>query len=205
MMKPCNLTTKNQITRFGTPNAFSLNEKDMPSDDVSKIADYLDVEKSKRYQPGNGKTYCNIYAYDVAFLFPCFLPRVWWNDPKSVTEDTKAKYAANCHEVNADQLYAWFEKHSHEFGWKKATTLEEAQDAVNKGNFAIVVADNKTPGHSGHITVVHPETDKVKAKGKDGFILVQTQAGSTNKRIFRKPWYTMPYFLAWGCWIFIKK
>ena len=44
------------------------------------IVETLNVTASARYQPGSGKTYCNIYAYDFVTAMGGYLPRVWWMD-----------------------------------------------------------------------------------------------------------------------------
>ncbi|HEU5165884.1 MAG TPA: hypothetical protein VFU29_10115, partial [Chitinophagaceae bacterium] len=77
--------------RTGMAGPFSLNEPDQPlrsnnsdpsvlREDIMRIVNWLNVEKSthKRYQPGEGKTFCNIYAHDFCHLAGVYLPRVWW-------------------------------------------------------------------------------------------------------------------------------
>jgi hypothetical protein len=67
---------------------FSLNEPGQPfrsnsgapsvlRGEIMKIIDWLNVEKQthKRYQPGEGKTFCNIYAHDFCHLAGVYLPR----------------------------------------------------------------------------------------------------------------------------------
>src|SRR5690606_23905876 len=44
------------------------------------IVETLRVERSPRYQAEPGKTFCNIYAYDVVTALGGYLPRVWWMD-----------------------------------------------------------------------------------------------------------------------------
>lgn len=77
--------------RTGIAGPFSLNEPAQPSrsstaepsvlrKEIIKVIDWLNVEKPrhKRYQPGEGKTFCNIYAHDFCHLAGVYLPRVWW-------------------------------------------------------------------------------------------------------------------------------
>ncbi|MBC8064059.1 MAG: SH3 domain-containing protein, partial [Chlorobia bacterium] len=83
--KPGTITKRNEPA-----GARSLNEQGQPGRngesaqervaEIVKIIAWLDVENSKhkRYLPGGGKTYCNIYAHDYCYLAGVYLPRVWW-------------------------------------------------------------------------------------------------------------------------------
>jgi hypothetical protein len=44
------------------------------------IIETLKVETSKRYQPTDSTTYCNVYAYDLVTALGGYLPRVWWHE-----------------------------------------------------------------------------------------------------------------------------
>lgn len=46
--------------------------------ELTKIIEWLAVEKNKRYKRKPSATYCNIYAYDYCYLAGVYLPRVWW-------------------------------------------------------------------------------------------------------------------------------
>ncbi|HLU11805.1 MAG TPA: hypothetical protein VK003_19170 [Oceanobacillus sp.] len=154
----------------------------------------LNVEESARYKRTGKPTYCNIYAYDVISALGGYLPRVWWNDDVidriRQGENVPAIYPPNknspgtIHEVNANELTRWFAEFGGEFGWEKAANMTEAQDAANNGELAIIVAANKNPDASGHITVVMPETEDVTAKrDEQGNVIVPTQseAGANNR------------------------
>ena len=43
-------------------------------DDYKKVIDDIDVESTSKYQPSGGKTYCNIFAQDVAEEYGTPLP-----------------------------------------------------------------------------------------------------------------------------------
>ena len=43
-------------------------------DDYKKVIDDIDVEGTSKYQPSGGKTYCNIFAQDVAEEYGTPLP-----------------------------------------------------------------------------------------------------------------------------------
>ena len=69
--------------RDAPPNAFPIGEADRPRcppKSLADIADWMDVEHSRRYRPvPDGPTFCNIYAHDYCYLANVYLPRVWWN------------------------------------------------------------------------------------------------------------------------------
>lgn len=43
-------------------------------DDYKKVIDDIDVKGTSKYQPSGGKTYCNIFAQDVAEEYGTPLP-----------------------------------------------------------------------------------------------------------------------------------
>ncbi len=152
------------------------------------VVDTLDVEDSARYEPvEGGPTYCNIYAYDVISALGGYLPRVWWNDdvlPRiQAGEQVEPIYGETIHEMNANALTVWFDEWGAYFGWDLAGDMTEAQQAANNGELSIIVAANKNPKRSGHITVVMPETPGHEATSNEaGEVVVpmQSQAGRNN-------------------------
>jgi hypothetical protein len=150
------------------------------------VMNFLNVEVSQRYQPANGQTFCNIYAYDFAYLMGCYIPRVWWSNFAIKQKSfSKPKYAENLLELNANALYNWFSDFGQIYGWSECTSLE-AQQHANNGGCAIVIASNKVASRSGHITVVVPETDVLKHSNGTP---VQSQAGKTNNKVFKRNWW----------------
>jgi len=176
--------------------AFPLNERDMPKGDgtiagIRKIIDWLDVEKSARYIRDARSTFCNIYAYDYAYLMGAYVPRVWWAKVALENLDfSSPRYGSTILEMNANALYEWFPKYGGGFGWKEVNTTD-AQIAANQGHCVIMVAANKNRAKSGHIVAVVPETDKVKCMQANGIIIypVQSQAGAVNKKYFCSKWW----------------
>ena len=142
------------------------------------IVETLNVTESARYQPGEGKTYCNIYAYDVVTAMGGYLPRVWWTDPtwtkiqggseivsladlkrmkkdkEDVSNVVAPEYGVTVGEQNANALTKWMHKTGGEFGWSAATDMEAAQTAANQGQIVILLAANKVASKSGHVSVV---------------------------------------------------
>ena len=172
------------------------------------IVETLNVTASARYQPGEGKTFCNIYAYDVVTAMGGYLPRVWWTDAawtkiqggaeivtleelrrmKKEKEDVSnvvaPEYGVTVGEQNANALTKWMHKTGAEFGWSAAADMEGAQTAANTGSIVILLAANKVASKSGHVSVVLAESNDHQA-GRDEttnqvVVPLQSQAGSKN-------------------------
>lgn len=222
-IKPVHLPDNGkQVTRNDTARVARLNETGLVKVNLQEINNvserithiheiiaFLDVEHSKRYAPGSGKTYCNIYAYDVAYCTGAFLPRVWWTK-KAVEsllagEDVAVKYGITVSEYTANMITDWFEKFGNDFGWKRLFTLTELQDKVNEGKLGIIVAQRIDTTRSGHIVAVVPETNTLKAlrNGTEVVLPLQSQAGVKNKKYFTgyKWWEDKTRFKKFGFWV----
>lgn len=196
MIPQIHLTPKRPITRTQTETrAFPLNEPLMPKGDgtvasTRKIIEFLAVDKSARYKPTGVATFCNIYAYDFAYLMGAYLPRVFWTAQAIKDMNFVPVYGKTLTEMNANALYDWFPTRGGQFGWKEVNTTE-AQIEANQGKCVIMVAANLNRKKSGHIVAVVPETDTIKSVGSGGIIIypVQSQAGRVNKRYFCSKWW----------------
>ncbi|TND07881.1 MAG: hypothetical protein FD123_2871 [Bacteroidetes bacterium] len=178
--------------------------------DAHAIVAYLDVVNSLRYQRTTQSTYCNIYAYDFCYLAQAYLPRVWWTS-KTLMEFAKTPgynpapaYAKNVNELNANSLFDWLEEWSDDFGWVRATSLDEVQAKVNEGRVGLICAKRKVLSRSGHITCVVPEIagNPNVALRQNGKVVapLQSQAGATNKKFFATVWWTSSEFSEFGFW-----
>jgi hypothetical protein len=173
------------------------------------IVETLNVKESARYKPGEGKTYCNIYAYDVVTAMGGYLPRVWWTDAawtkiqagaeivsladlkrmkkdkEDVSNVVAPEYGVTVSEQNANALTAWMHKTgSSQFGWSQASDMDAAQASANQGSIVILLAANKVAKKSGHVSVVLAESNDHLA-GRDEatnkvVVPLQSQAGSKN-------------------------
>jgi hypothetical protein len=195
MMKPIHLESKNPVLRSNLRRAHRLNEKapeyNGSPESIHAIIEWLNVEKSARYLRNTTSTFCNIYAYDYATLLGAFVPRIWWNAlayPKVMQgENVPIKYGETVIEMNANQLYDWFKAQSSKFGWKQVT-MDQGQEAANKGKCVIIVGANVNRSRSGHITAIVPETDRFKAVRSPKFIPLQSQAGAVNFKYRAVDW-----------------
>lgn len=213
---------RNDITRAREGGwAYPLGEPDRPrrtgltSEDrieqLTSIVNYLDSKNHHhlRYWPKRGTTYCNIYAYDYAYLAGVYLPRVWWVEKylplikEGVT--VPIKYGDTVRELNANMIHDWFEDYGPIFGWKRELHLDVLQGAANHGEACIIVAKRKDLNRSGHIVAVVPENGDFKAiRNNAGEVIrpLESQAGAKNYNFVAKTkaWWQEKRFQSYGFW-----
>lgn len=170
-IKECIITDRNARRDNTRRRSMSLGEEyagpltcPITTEQIEGVLDWLDVENSKRYQPGNGQTHCNIFVHDFMRTIGLYVPRVWWTDPYSVTADTVPVYGANCREMSANALCKWMRQHGPDFGWKLSNRPITAN--TSRGEIGVVIG-MASSGH-GHTQVLY-----------DGWI---AQAGVNNYR-----------------------
>ncbi len=175
------------------------------------IVNYLDSENPahKRYQPKGRTTYCNIYPYDYCCLAGVFLPRTWWTGPALRRirdgEDIPIVYGDTVREMNVNMLHDWFEDYGADFGWHNEVDPDSLQEAANQGEVCIIVAQRMDLNRSGHIVVVAPEHDDVRAKRNSAMEILQpveSQAGVKNFRfkVSNSQWWRQDRFRSFGFW-----
>lgn len=177
--------------------------------ELRKIISFLDAENSRRYQPTSSPkaTFCNIYAYDYCHLAGAYLPRVWWT-AESIKKLRAGKEVAvslaTAAEMTANMLFNWLSEFGPGFGWTKVESLDEVQDAANRGGVGIICAQRKVLSRSGHIVAVVPETPPFAARREGGRVVraVESQAGESNHRFIVKQaaWWRGDQFRASGFW-----
>jgi hypothetical protein len=209
-------------TRRAPATAMSLNEPDQPArngttpdalrDEISEIIDYLNVEKAAhaRYQPADGRTFCNIYAHDFCTLAGVYLPRVWWTgdaiERLARGEPVEPRLGATIDEQRANDLFRWLRSFGPRFGWRQTGTLTKLQTEANVGAIGLIVARRVEDGRPGHITVVIPESADLRAKrDSTGEVIapLQSQAGATNfaRGIGALNWWKKDTFADSAFWI----
>jgi hypothetical protein len=109
------------------------------------IVTQFQVETAKRYAAADGKTFCNIFVWDVTRALGCELPH-WWLSK----------------ELSANGLSEWLKKQGEMHGWSRASELE-ARGAAEKGLPAIAIWVNPDGG-SGHVAVLVPSADPTKTE-----------------------------------------
>lgn len=194
--------------------AYRLTEPGCPpydgtAESVMAILRWHDVERGGRWKPLPATTYCNVYATDVAHACGVYLPRVWWAQAaiKSFQNGTpvSAVYAKTVVELSANMLYRWLAgPFSVDFGWR-LVTLTEGQDAANQGRPVVICARKVVEAHSGHISVLAPETDTVRAvRDAAGNVRLpaQSQAGGRNElHAVARNWWGGADMAEWGVWV----
>ena len=158
--------------------------------EIIAITKYLDTSKSshKRYLPGGGQTFCNIYSYDYARLSKVYVPRVWWTDGAlssiQAGHTPNVVYGETVRELNANSLFNWFVEFGAAFGWARVFDIDELQTAANAGEACIIVAQRTDLNRSGHIVAVISEHDGIEAKRRDAKVVqaVESRAGRENFR-----------------------
>jgi hypothetical protein len=176
---------------------------------IHNVVEYLDVEHSARYAPKLPSTYCNIYAYDVAYCLGAYLPRVWWTAEAIVQlqqgKILVPKYDQNITEYTANRICNWFDQYGVSFGWQRLFDLTALQNEVNKGRLGIIVAQRINMSNPGHIVAVVPENDQHKAKWNGSMVIspLQSQAGARNKKYFSglNWWEDSGKFKKFGFWV----
>jgi hypothetical protein len=177
---------------------------------LANIVRYLEVEKSARYQPADGQTFCNIYACDYCYLAGAYLPRVWWT-AKALADfaagrPVAVKYGETVAELNANSLQSWLHEFGPSYGWTQATSLDQLQRAANAGQVSVISAQRSAPAKPGHIAVVVPESTppEIAETTPAGVrVPLQSQAGRSNYCFSCEPgrWWEGTQFAAYGFWI----
>lgn len=107
----------------------------------------FDVEHCARYQPGDGQTWCNIFAWDVTRALCAEIPHWITRDGRPAAPGPPAV------ELTVNGTIPWLEDMGHAFGWFPAT-MERARHAAGFGFPAVAVWANANA--HGHIAVVLP-------------------------------------------------
>jgi hypothetical protein len=116
----------------------------------SQLIDQFAVGFNPRYKPGGGNTYCNIFVWDVSRAMGEEIAH--WVDGSG---NIAAPFAPHASEININGGVNWMNSHGvPQRGWLIATA-QEAQDAANRGELAVVMWKNLTGGH-GHTAIVRP-------------------------------------------------
>lgn len=168
------------------------------------IIDWLDVERSKRYEPTPNSTFCNIYAHDYCYLAGAYLPRVFWTLQAQTDwvagRNQAAIYGRTVREMSANDLYRWLKVNGPEYGWVEVNSAA-AQEAADNGKAVVICARNRNEARSGHITVVVPNSPAMQSRQ---YIPVQSQAGRTNRKLFCDNWWLSAEFAEFGMFVHTK-
>jgi len=108
------------------------------------------VETSERYQNRDGKTYCNIFVWDVTSAMGAEIPH--YTDPVTgQPRDPNNKQGAIA--MGAIRIDAWLAEHGNRYGWREVDA-ETAQRYANSGRPAVTSAGSRR-----HVQVIVPSRD----------------------------------------------
>jgi len=144
----------------------------------------------------------------VACLLGAYIPRLWWNENalkklvKGIWQEVL--YGETVFEQNCNALTSWFHKYAFCFGWVRVFGIKKLQMEVNKGTIGIIVAKNRHVTGAGHIVVVMPETETLKALWVNDSLVspLQSQAGSRNSKYSTgyNWWENEEHFISTSFW-----
>jgi hypothetical protein len=134
------------------------------------VLSQFEVERNPRYRPRDGKTYCNIFVWDVTSAMCAEIPH-WTTDDGSTALPT----TAGAVQRNVNAMFHWLQTHGRKSGWSRVTA-SEAQAAANRGEPTIAIWQNSTGGN-GHIVMIRPGsiTHKGPAAAQAGGILFENR------------------------------
>ena len=115
----------------------------------SAVVSQFRVEMAGRYQPRDGKTYCNIFVWDVTSAMGAEIP--YRTD--SVTGEPWPDDRSNAISMSAARMDAWLETFGSSYGWREVDA-RTAQMYANQGRPAVTTA-----GSIGHVQMVVPSRD----------------------------------------------
>ena len=116
------------------------------ADTYNNVINQFAVGNNPRYEPRDGNTYCNIFAWDVTKAMGAEIPH-WVDANGNPAAQGKGR------ELDANDTNTWLNQHGEKNGWRKVSA-EEAQRLANEGHPAVASWNN--PDGIGHIAVVRP-------------------------------------------------
>jgi hypothetical protein len=152
-----------------------VNDGERSAANYDAVINQFDLsDQNSRYWPDKGKTYCNIFLWDVTMAMGVEIPH-WLkngtNDPYAYNRSiTYKENASIAHEVRANEIADWLKEVGIKYGWR-AVSAQEAQMAANLGKPTVGVWHN--PKGIGHVVIVRPNLSG------DGEIHI-AQAGASN-------------------------
>ena len=116
------------------------------------VVQQFDLTTSERYRPGDGKTWCNIWLWDVTRALYCEVPH--WVDAGLGATTPGARGSS---ETTANLLtLVWMPRRGLRAGWCRAGA-EEAQRTADAGRPAVALWAN--PKGPGHVALLVPRAD----------------------------------------------
>lgn len=106
------------------------------------------VMENPRYRPRDGKTYCNIFVWDVTRAMGCELPHWITDDGRIALANTVGAKRLDCNALNR-----WINEYGHLAGWNEVSQ-KEAMLSAQSGQPSIAIWENHVG--NGHIAILIP-------------------------------------------------
>jgi len=135
------------------------------------------VDAHVRYRPWLGRTYCNIFVWDVTRALGCEIPHWVTLDGESAPQ-----FGPGAREQTANDMYRWLEMFGGAKGWRYVETQDEAEMRADLGY--PVVAAWYNPHGSGHIALLLPHGRIVQAGRKNGVMLLEQGFGAHRPKFY---------------------
>lgn len=110
------------------------------------VVEQFHVETCRRYAPGGGMTWCNVFVWDATRALGAELPH--W-----VAADGRPCKPGAGSELSANALAGWLQQHGPRLGWRPATH-EQARHTASHGCPTVAIWPN--PHGHGHVAIVLP-------------------------------------------------
>lgn len=145
--------------------------KERTPENLLRAAEQFHVDAHVRYRPWLGRTYCNIFIWDVSRALGCELPH--W-----VTPDGKAAppFGPGSREQTANDLHRWLRLYGGLEGWRFVAEQDEAEMRADLG-YPTVATWYNTQG-SGHIALLLTRGRIIQAGRNNGIMLLKQGFGS---------------------------
>lgn len=117
-----------------------------------RVIEQFDVATNPRYAPRDGKTYCNIFAWDVTRAMSAEIPH--WVTPTGEPAKCRERGAQR---NNCNAMHAWLHSVGDKYGWRRV----DAMDAViwaSRGCPAVAIYYNLNG--NGHVGIIRPDSTK---------------------------------------------
>lgn len=133
----------------------------------NEVVNQFEVADNPRYDNSDGRTWCNIYAWDVTSAMGCEIPHYVNNATGApMTQQEALSNPGTYSEQNCGRHCDWLAEHGTKYGWREVSAEQAIQSAAS-GEPAVAIT-------RGHIAMVAPNN-----AGEEGVYI--SQAGASNK------------------------
>lgn len=146
-------------------------------ENLLRAAEQFKVGEHVRYRPWLGRTYCNIFSWDVTRALGVEVPH-WVYE----SGDPASPMGPGAREMSANDTQRWLTLHGGRFGWRFVETKDEAEMRADLGYPTLAVWYN-THG-SGHISLMLPHGRIVQAGRKNGVMLFERGWGNIHPQFY---------------------